>query len=157
SWNGKEYVLDAEPYGGAITRGLERTDYTELENLVADQGSYRVLLTNEMEEAQHTNQFDLVVTDARPGLEVVIHSHGLVHGCRKADGPLRAFDEKGRDLMPWLVHREGVAWHPDLDAATSALPLADTRNHVTIEFARPTDTTRAYLLADVATAPWGAH
>src|SRR5215472_17229935 len=36
SWNGSEYVLDAESYGGAITRGLERDDYSELEHLSPD-------------------------------------------------------------------------------------------------------------------------
>ena len=28
SWDGTQYVFDAEPYGGAITRGLEKDDFT---------------------------------------------------------------------------------------------------------------------------------
>ena len=30
SWDGHQYVFDGEPYGAAITRGLERDDYSEL-------------------------------------------------------------------------------------------------------------------------------
>ena len=30
SWDGKQYVFDAEPYGGAITRGLEKDDFSTL-------------------------------------------------------------------------------------------------------------------------------
>src|SRR5690349_11293101 len=35
SWDGEKYWFDAEPYGGAITSGLERDDYSELEHLRA--------------------------------------------------------------------------------------------------------------------------
>ncbi len=40
SWDGERWVFDAEPYGGATTRGLERDDFSELENLVAVNGEY---------------------------------------------------------------------------------------------------------------------
>jgi hypothetical protein len=157
SWDGSQFVLDAEPYGGAIAKGLERTDPTELENLVADRGSYRILLTNEMEETQHTNRIDLVVADAPPGVEVAIDSKGEVHGFRRTVAPLRASDQNGRDLLPWLAKRDFVVWHPDLETESRALPSADNRDHLTIEFERPPGVTKAYLLADLATAPWGAR
>jgi hypothetical protein len=38
SWNGTEYVFDAEPYGGAISRGLEKDDYSELGQLREQNG-----------------------------------------------------------------------------------------------------------------------
>ena len=63
SWNGSEYVFDAEPYGGAVTRGLERDDYSELENLRAENGLYRLMVTNEVPETQYTNLMELQVVD----------------------------------------------------------------------------------------------
>src|ERR1700692_1011277 len=44
SWDGTQGVFDAEPYGGAITRGLERDDYAELEHLHEQNGLFRLLL-----------------------------------------------------------------------------------------------------------------
>src|SRR5512141_258986 len=40
SWDGTRYVFEAEPYGGAITRGLERDDYAVLPTLRPDRGGY---------------------------------------------------------------------------------------------------------------------
>ena len=38
SWDGTRYVFDAEPYGGAISRGLEKDDFSRLEHLRAQDG-----------------------------------------------------------------------------------------------------------------------
>ena len=47
SWDGTTFVFDAEPYGGATTRGLERDDVSYLEHLVRVGGEYRLLMTND--------------------------------------------------------------------------------------------------------------
>ncbi len=68
SWNGEEFVFDGEPYGGAITRGLERDDYSELEHLQAAGEIYRLRITNEVRETQFTNLMELWVVDhGHPG------------------------------------------------------------------------------------------
>ena len=45
SWDGTKYVFDAEPYGGAISRGLEKDDYSELGLLREQDGLYRLRMT----------------------------------------------------------------------------------------------------------------
>jgi hypothetical protein len=52
SWNGSEYAFDAEPFGGAITRGLERDDYSVLPSLRSDGGRFRLLMINQMAETR---------------------------------------------------------------------------------------------------------
>ena len=59
SWDGSQYVFDAEPYGGAITRGMERDDYSELEHVREQNGVYKLLVTNEVDETQYTNLMEL--------------------------------------------------------------------------------------------------
>jgi hypothetical protein len=61
SWDGKQFIFDSEPYGGAITRGLERDDYSELEHLTPDKNLYRLMISNEMDETQYTNLMELIV------------------------------------------------------------------------------------------------
>lgn len=157
SWDGTRYVFDGEPYGGAIMRSLERTDWSELEHLVADHGRYRLLLTNEVDETQHTNRLALLVVDHPPGTTVVMDREGHPLAFRAFERLVAARDEDGRDLLPWLRDNDRAAWYPDLAALARRDSLADTRNHLTLEFPRPRDTDRAYLVANAATSLWGSH
>jgi|SRR5262245_1922724 len=156
SWDGEQFVLDAEPYGGATIQALERTDVTELEHLVASSNRYRLLLTNEMEETQHTNRIELMVVDHAPGTVVAPDHEGVLHAFKTVHRLVAASDQAGRDLTPWLVEKDRAIWHPDLRSASKDLPLADTRDHITLTFDRPSDARSAYLIADAATSPWGA-
>lgn len=153
SWDGTRYVFDAEPYGGAITRGLERDDYTVLPNLRSDAGTYRLLVTNEVNETQMTNLFELWAVDHVPGLRIVPDEHGRMHTISKALPPSSAVDQTGRDLLPWVAADDRLIWEP--------LPLADSagsfRDEVLLTFPRPSGATRAKLVSRVGTSLWGSH
>lgn len=157
SWDGEQFVLDAEPYGGATIQALERTDVTELEHLVPSSGRYRLLLTNEMEETQHTNRIELMVVDHAPGTVVAPDHEGVLHAFGAVHRLVDARDQAGRDLLPWLVEKDHATWHPDLRGVSKRLPIADPRDHITLTFDRPRGARNATLIADVATSPWGAR
>jgi len=157
SWDGTQYVFDGEPYGGAIMSSLERTDWSELEHLVPDRGTYRLQLTNEVDETQHTNSLEVLVMDHTPGATVVLDREGRPHVFRSLERLLAAREESGADLLPWLRENDHAAWYPDLVTLSRLDSLADTRNHITLEFARPRDTERVYLVSNLATGQWGSH
>jgi hypothetical protein len=52
SWDGGEYVRDAEPYGAAVSEGLKRTDWIELSSL-RPAAAPLILLTNELDGPVH--------------------------------------------------------------------------------------------------------
>ena len=118
---GRDYVFDAEPYGGAITRGLERDDYSELEHLREQGGQYRLLLTNEVDETQFTNLMELWVVDHAPGLRVVSDEKGSLRGYAGVRPLSAANDLEGHDLLPWLLPTDRKIWEPD------AVPGTDGR------------------------------
>ncbi len=153
SWDGSGYVLDAEPYGGATTRGLERDDFTELEHLVASDGQYRLRVANELAETQYTNQFELWTIDHAPGVRVVPDVDGNLHALERPVPPDAATDGEGRDLLPWLASTDFAIWEP--------LPepdgVADYRRQVMLEFEKPESADRARLVARVGTGLWGSH
>ena len=153
SWDGRRYTFEAEPYGGAITRGLERDDYEVLPSLRRDDGSYRLLVTNEVNETQMTNLFELWAVDHAPGLRVVPDEWGRLHTLSQPLPPSSAKDDTGRDLLPWLSADDRRIWEP--------LPLADSagglRDEVVLTFPRPAGASRAKLVARAATALWGSH
>jgi hypothetical protein len=153
SWDGAQYTFDAEPYGGAITRGLERDDYSLLPNLRSDAGAYRLLVTNEVNETQMTNLFELWAVDHAPGLQVVPDEWGGLHTLTRSMPPARAVDQSGRDLTTWLSRDDRLIWEP--------LPVADSggglRDEIIITFPRPAGAMRAKLVSRVGTSLWGSH
>ena len=153
SWDGTRYVFEAEPYGGAVTRGLERDDYGVLPTLRSEGGAYRLLVTNEVNETQMTNLFSLWAVDHAPGLRVVPDEWGGLHTLSRPLPPSAAVDRTGKDLLHWLSADDRRIWEP--------LPLVDSagglRDEVVLTFPRPAGATRAKLVSRTGTALWGSH
>jgi hypothetical protein len=152
SWDGSEYVLDSETYGGAITRGLERDDYSELEHLSADKGLYHIMVTNEAEETEFTNLMELQVVDHPAQIQVVADESGTYHMVAAPQRPISARDNLGHDLLRWLEAPDRLIWEPEaaLDANGAV------RGEITMTFPKPKETTTAKLVTNVSTGTWGA-
>jgi hypothetical protein len=153
SWDGERFVFDAEPYGGATTRGLERADYSELEHLVAANGEYRLQVTNEVDETQHTNLFELWVVDHEPGTRVVAGPDGTLHTVRAPMRPTTVRDASGQDLTPWLRETDHLIWE-HLPVATET---GDLRQDLVMTFPKPEESHEGKLIANVTTGLWGSH
>lgn len=153
SWDGEKYVFDAEPYGGAITRGLERDDYSELEYLRPSQGLYRLLLTNEVDETQFTNSVELWVVDRAPGVSVTADESGHLHGLVAHENLIAVANRDGKDLLPWLRSTDRVIWEPEAVAARDG----SLRDEVVLTFPKPEGGDKAQLIVNAATGLWGSY
>jgi hypothetical protein len=153
SWDGHEYVFDAEPYGAAISRGLERDDYAELEHLRPVDGRYRLMVRNELAETQHTNLTELWVVDHSPRVSIAADALGGLHTLRNPQPPLAASDADGRDLLPWLRADDRLIWEP----APNAGEDSTLRQDIVMTFAKPPGINRVKLVARAATSIWGSH
>nr|NIP57784.1 hypothetical protein [Gemmatimonadota bacterium]NIR78174.1 hypothetical protein [Gemmatimonadota bacterium]NIT86744.1 hypothetical protein [Gemmatimonadota bacterium]NIU30605.1 hypothetical protein [Gemmatimonadota bacterium]NIU35420.1 hypothetical protein [Gemmatimonadota bacterium] len=153
SWDGSRWVFDAEPYGGATSKGLERADFTELEHLVAVDGEYRLMVTNEVNETQHTNLFELWAVRHEPGTRVVADEFGGLYTVRDPLPLSSAVDASGKDLLPWLQATDRRIWEHE-PVRTAA---GDLRQEITLTFPKPEGATEARLIANVATGAWGSH
>ncbi len=152
SWDGTEYVFDAEPYGGAITRGLEKDDLTQLERLREQNGLYRLQITNEVDETQYTNLTELWIIDHPSGTRVVADVLGNLHTLAAPNSLLSARDAAGRDLLPWLRATDRLIWE------SSATPAANgnLQDDIVLTFPKRANAQRAKLVANVATGLWGS-
>lgn len=153
SWDGARYVFDAEPYGGAITQAFERDDYAVLEHLRAQDGRYRLMLTNEVNETQFTNLVQLWVVDHRPGERIVASEFGQLYTLSNPEPPLAARDQAGRDLRPWLSATDELIWEPEPDTVAGRQPRQD----IVLTFPKPPGATRAKVVINAATGIWGSH
>lgn len=153
SWDGSNWVFDAEPYGGAVTKGLERADDVVLEHLVADAGVYRLLLTNEVLETQRTNHVCLRVVDHAPGVRVVPDETGGLHALRSPKKPTSARLSVDRDVLPWLEATDERV----IEAQPAISPDGGTRDEIVMTFPRPQHPTAARLVANAGTSLSGSY
>ena len=155
SWNGEEYVLDAEPYGAAVTEGLKRTDWVELSSLREVDGKYRILLTNELDETQYTDELKLVAVDHTPGVRIAPDLTGRVHTFSRPLPPVSAVDQNGRHILTFVRENDKVFWLSDLENKDPDGD-AEFRDELVFEFPKPAGAKKAKLLANVWTTQWGS-
>jgi hypothetical protein len=152
SWNGQQFVFDAEPFAGAVSKGLERDDFAELENLKAIDGMYRLRVANEMTESDYVNRMQLQVVDHPPGTRVAMDADGGVHTIMAPVPPLRATDADGRDLRLWLEATDRRLWEPLPEAGNTR-----ARQELVLSFPKPAGADRVKLIANVQTGTLGAR
>jgi hypothetical protein len=145
SWDGERYNFDTEANTGAITRGLERNDFSLLSKLRVQDGEYRLMLSNDNDETQYTDQLELWVVDQDRGVMPRVESDGSIHSIRDPIAPLTARDGQGKDLLPWLVKRDGLIWEP---------PPAEQRQEVVLTFPKPAGVQQAKLVVSATETPW---
>jgi hypothetical protein len=152
SWDGQEYVFDSEPYGGAVTRGLERDDYSELEHLAPDKGLYRLMIKNEVEETQYTNLMELILADHNAG-RVAMDSAGNLYTLGSLVAPDAAVNETGRDLLSWFRETDRRIWEADSEKSSSQ----HVRQDIRFTFPKPPSAAKAKLVVNGGTSLWGSY
>jgi hypothetical protein len=157
SFDGQHYIFDAQPLGGAFSRGLERADLSRLEHLRPVDGKYRLLVRNEeTSETQYLDEARLIVADHPAGTRVVPDSTGSLHVIGDVVTASSVTDENGNDIHRFFDASDEVAWQTKMpiDESWRALP---PRHELTFEFPRPRDATSADLVVKAGTANWGSE
>lgn len=144
SFDGEGYRLDSETFAGAITRGLTRTDLDNLEHLRAVDGLYRLRLTNERPETQHTDELTLRVVDHAAGTEVYPDVEGRLHVLADARAPLGATGLRGADVLADVAVRDDRFWLGDPVLDIDVDDPSSFRDGMEVTFPRP-DGDRALL------------
>ena len=148
SWDGQRYNFDTEAYTGAIARGLERDDFSLLSKVHPQDGEYRLMLSNDNDETQYTDQLELWVVDQDRGVAPRAGSDGSLYSVREPIAPLSARDVQGKDLLAWLSKRDGLIWEP---------PPAEARQEVELTFPKPAGVQRGKLVASATETLWAGE
>ena len=155
SYDGSGYVFDGEPLGGATSEVLARTDYSLLEHLRPVNGTYRLLVRNEVAETQFIDAMRLLVVDHHRGQTPVIDARGETQLVRAMTLPVLATDEDGTSILQQVGAIDGVAWQTHLESVSQTEPES-LRHTLTFTFVRPRGAQRARLVARVGTTLWGS-
>lgn len=156
SFDGKEYMFDAEPYGGATCEGLKRTEWCSLEYLEEVDGLYKIMIKNEVDETQHTDEIKLLVVDHPQGIQAVPDEAGNIHTISQPINPSEAYDNKGRNLSFYVAENDWVYW-TTREEDKSAEKKEDLRQELMFEFPKPEGATEAKLLFNGCNTLWASH
>jgi len=155
SFDGNNYVLDAEPLSGAISKGLERNDLCRLDHAQAHDGRYQLMVRNELEETQYIDGIRLHVVDHPDGTQACTDMNGAIHVISEPFSPAGARDENGADLRRVLGAPDHIAWEPVMPTDDSWRDMA-LRNELTFSFPRPQGADHANLVVNASTSQWGS-
>jgi hypothetical protein len=155
SFDGASYVFDAEPYGGSICKGLKRTEWCVLDHLKEMYGIYELLMTNELDETQYTDELKLLAIDHPCSLFVAPDVSGKIHTFSRPLIPLSAVDRAGDNIAPLCSAKDGKRWTGSM---TQFDPdgKAEPRDTLTFRFTKPVHAATAKLLINAGTTAWGA-
>lgn len=155
SWDGHGWRLDSGTFGGAITRGLARTDLDNLAYATTQDGVLRLKVSNELAETDYLDQLSVLAVDAPPGTTVAPDAAGGLHTLASLVAPVAARDFGGRDALPRVSYADGWQWESS-PAGRDSARAEDRWDGLELRFVRPAGAARARLVLDANNTPWSA-
>ena len=155
SFDGHKYVLDSEPYGNAIYKTAQRTDWDNLDHLTEVQGIYYFKVTNELQETQYLDEMKLLVVDHPPGTDVMPSSSDQLHTLSATQPPIKAEDFRGIDVLELVKSKDDQLWISNPFGRDPG-NKADGRDGIILEFARPEHGNFVKLAFNLQNTPWAS-
>ncbi len=141
AYDGNNFALQGEIYGGAIYPQLARHDYLPLKMAPLADGSLQLKISNELKEVQYTDMADLWVVTHEKGTAVYPDEQGHLYSVSNPQPPLSATLNGKKDLLLPLQKEndQAVAY---LDDTTST----DAGNTVLLQFKKEKEVPGAKLV-----------
>lgn len=156
SYDGSQYILEAEPYSGSFYPAAQRSDWDRLAHLQADDGLYRMRITNELPETQYIDNVQLCVVDHPQGTVVYPDLEGRFYQFSTLQAPMSAADKQGSNLLNLIRPGDGNFWLSNPFSRDPANP-DDQRDYLELSFRRPAPARQAQLLFRVQKTPWSSY
>jgi hypothetical protein len=156
SFDGEQYIFDAEPYGAAICQGLKRTEWCRLDNLKEVNGYYKIKIINQVDETQYTDEIKLIVIDHPGGVRIAPDVTGGIHTFVQTFASYRAYDSEGKDLMSKVSKNDWIFWQTSTEGKNPDRK-EDLRDTLYFEFPKPRGAQTAKLLVNACTTLWGSQ
>lgn len=152
SWDGQKYSFNAEPLGGAICKGLQRTDWVKLEDLAFTGGNAKVLLKNELQETQMIDQLSLLYFDHEKNKVILPDWQGNFFAADNPEPPAEAFDENGKSILSFIGKNDNIFWQTSPNAENDG----PARHSLTFKFRKPANTSKIGIVYNAGTSRWGS-
>ncbi len=140
AYDGKDYTLQGEIFGGAIYPQLCRKDFLLLNMAPKEDGTLQVKISNELKERQYTDLAKLWVVDHPKNSKIVVDEKGNLHSITDPQVPFAAMLNR-RNVLPYLskANDNRILYLDDSSRK-------DARNEIILRFKRPLHARQAKLL-----------
>ncbi len=156
SFDGKQYVLDSETFGGAIFRAAQRTDLDNLDHLTEVNGSYRIKITNELPETQFVDDLRLLVVDHPRDTRVVPSFSGMIYTLSAVQPPNTATSLRGNEVRTLIAAKDDRVWVSN-PFGRDPEDKSEVRDGLLLEFPRPAGTNSAKLCCNLQNTLWASY
>ena len=147
TFNGKDYQLQGEIYSGAIYSTLQKEDYLPLQ-IKPVNGEYRIKISNELEEVQHTDFADLMVVDHDANVQMLIDPVGKLYSISLPQVPVSATLNNKTDMTQEMKYKDNRSCL--FNNGTNAKPLED----LYISFKNDSRKKQGKLVLSARTSTW---
>jgi len=156
SWDGAEWRIESNTFGGAILPALAYTDIDPIDFAREERGEIRLRLDCGAHETDYVDEFALLAVNHATGTRVVPTEEGGLQAVRDPSPPIAARDDGGRDVLPAFLVEDGSNWESRI-AIRDASSSAALRDGVELTFRKPAGATRAFLVVTAQKTAWATH
>ena len=148
-FNGEKYVIQGELFSGMIGENLANYEHFPLPALQAQEGNFRVRISNESNGQQYTDMAQLLVVQHPQNKEVIVDQRGKAHLIGKAQKPNTVTSSNGSDLSLTTGTKDDQVFAFDNEDFS--------RNAVILKFKKPERTERGKLILRAQSSEWMAQ
>lgn len=147
-YDGNEFSLQGEIYGGAVYPQLSRNDYIRLNMAPTPKGNLQLKISNELKEVQHTDLAELITINHSTNVEILHDQEGNLYSIKNPQRPSIAVTGNNIDVTALIAVKDGL--HMQFNDSVSS----GGSNEVVIKFHNPMHMDRGKLVLNVKNTFW---
>ena len=147
-YDGNEFSLQGEIYGGAVYPQLARNDYIRLNMAPTPEGNLQLKISNELKEVQHTDLAELITINHSKEVAIWHDQEGNLYSIKDPQHPTVAITGNHANVTGLIAVKDGL--HMEFNDSVSA----GGSNEVMIKFHKPLHTEKGKLLLSVKNTFW---
>jgi len=148
-YDGNQFVLQGEIYGGAIYPQLARHDYMPLKLAPLANGRLQLKISNELHERQYTDMASLLVITHDRNSKILADEKGNLYSVADAQSPVAAWLNNKRDVTASLAkNNDNTLLYMD---DTS---FAGGQNEAVLRFNKPSTAGKSRLILSLKNSYW---
>jgi len=151
-FDGEQYQFAGEIYAGSVYPPLERHDYLVMPHLKESDGTYKLKITNEVREIQHTNLLDLIAVDHPHNSSVRFDKYGDIRTILEPESPVSAVSNGEYDILSLIEERDDELFISEAPLGSDAL-----MDSIVLRFQKPANTSNAKLIMQGRNSLWLDH